>query len=215
MVLRILIALIVVGAVLQVSEIFWDHKIVRGEALRKLVHILIGSFVASWPWLISWNYIKLISLAFIIVVLINRRYKIFHALHAVKRKSYGDICFALGIGATALVTTSKAYFAIAIVSLSLADGTAALIGEKYGKNFSYSVFGQTKTVIGSMSFWLVMLWIIGIGLALGSGVSPYHNYLAALLIIPPVVTVAENLFVYGLDNLGVPLTVLGMLVLLQ
>ena len=215
MLLRILASLVIVGAVLQVSEIFWDHRIIRGEALRKLVHVLVGTFVASWPWLMSWQYIRLIAVAFLLTFIVNRRYKIFHALHTVKRKSYGDICFALGIGATALFTTSKAYFAIAIVSLALADGVAALVGEKYGANWTYKVFAQKKTVIGSMAFWIAMMWIVGIGLALGAGTNPFQNYILALILIPPVATLAENVFAFGLDNLAVPLTVLGMLLLLQ
>ena len=215
MLLRIMFSLVMVGAVLQLSEIFWDHKIIRGEALRKLVHVLVGSFVASWPWLMNWQYIRLISVAFLLTVIINRRYKIFHALHTVKRKSYGDICFALGIGASALLTSSKVYFSIAIISLALADAVAALVGEKYGTNWAYKVFGQKKTVIGSMAFWISIMWILGIGLALGSIASPYSNYILALILIPPVATLAENIFPYGLDNLAVPLTLVGMLTLLQ
>lgn len=211
--LALIISLIVVLAILVISEYGWRHKLLLGERARKFVHILVGAFVAFWPWLMTWRQIQLISLAFLVSVFFNRRYKIFHALFSVSRRSYGEITFAIAVGASALITTNKVYFMIGMLHLALADGVAALVGRKVSKNWQYKVFGQTKTVFGSMSFWLVSLWILGIGLAL-SGSDTYQNVTAALLIIPPIATTIENILPFGLDNLGLSLGVIGLLTLL-
>lgn len=211
--IALIISLIVTLVILLVSEYGWRHKLLLGERARKFVHILVGTFVAFWPWFLSWRQIQLVSLAFLISVVFNRRYKIFHALFSVSRRSYGEITFAVAVGASALVTTNKIYFMIGMLHLALADGVAALVGRNADKKWRYNVFGQSKTVIGSMSFWLVSVWILGLGLAL-SGSLAYSHITVVLLIIPPIATAIENLLPFGLDNLGLSLGVIGLLTLL-
>jgi dolichol kinase len=195
------------------EELFWK-KYLKGEYLRKFLHITVGSFVATWPWLINWQAIQIIGLAMLIGVFINHRLKIIKFNH-INRKTYGDILFAAVIVAAALLTTNKIFFALAILHLSLADGFAAVIGEKYGKPWRYKVFSQTKSVLGSMTFWFVSLCILGAGLLFAHDVISFKNYVLLVLLMPPTLTYLENISVFGTDNIVVPIVALYGLHLAQ
>ncbi len=205
------VCLLIVFAVLVSSEYLWRRKILRGEGLRKSVHMSIGIFIAFWPWLMSWQAIQLISLAFLVAVLISRRFRIFHALFSVKRPSYGDIYFAMGIGLAAAITTNKIFFMTAILIMAIADGLAAVIGRKYGQRWQYVLYGQSKTVIGSMAFWLITLWILGISLIFNLQKMSYHDYILAMAVIPPILMFIENFSYKGMDNLLIPVVTIALL----
>jgi dolichol kinase len=195
------------------QELFWK-KYLQGEYLRKFLHITVGCFVAIWPWLISWQAIQFISLAMLIGVLVNHRFKIVKFNH-IKRKTYGDILFAAVILAASIITTNKVFFALAILQMSLADGFAAVIGEKYGRPWRYKIFNQTKTVLGSMTFWFVSLCVLAAGALFAHDVISFKNYVLVLILLPPLLTYLENISVYGTDNLVVPIVALYGLHLAQ
>lgn len=199
--------------ILVVAEALWRLGILRGESQRKLVHICTGSFIASWPWLMSWRAIQIIGILMAVVVAANRLLPVLHFSERIRRKSYGDVVFALAVFAAAALTVNKIYFAIAILHMSLADGLAALVGKKYGRYWRYKVFNQTKTVIGSMTFWFTSFCVLGVGL-LFQATSTY-DYILALIFLPPILTAVENFMVWGLDNLAVPLVALLALSLLN
>ncbi len=203
--LSIFACLVGVLAILLVAEALWRGGHLKYEDHRKFVHIGTGIFVALWPWLVSWRTIELLGLAMAAVVLIDRQVRLFHFSFKLNRQTYGDILFALAITVCALLAHSKIIFALAILNLSVADGVAAVVGNHFGQHFRYKVFGQTKTVIGSMAFWLSSVLILGVGL-LFYQVSPHH-YFWLLLLLPPALTWLENFAIYGTDNLAVALAV--------
>jgi len=200
--ITVLLSLFLIFIVLVLSEILWNAKILRGELGRKFVHITVGSFVAFWPFFMSFHYIELISIAFLIVVLAVRRLKIFQAIHTVNRESWGDILFAIGIGLTALATSSNWIFTIAILHLSLADGLAAVVGSHFGKNSEYKILGHKKSIVGTLTFCLVSLIILLIALNQGS---TQALSLPLLIWLPVAAAALENVAVLGFDNIFVPL----------
>jgi dolichol kinase len=203
----ILLSLSAVLAVLLIDEILWRKKIIHGELKRKLVHITVMTFVAFWPWIMSWKAIQLIGIAMVLVLLVNRQIKVLHYLGGIRQQTYGDVFLALAITTTALITDEKVFFAIAMLHVALADGLAAIIGTKFGRNWRYKVFGQTKTIVGSMTFWTVSLLILGIGLLAAHDLIPYSSYIILLIALPPLLTAIENLAVLGTDNLAIPIAV--------
>jgi phytol kinase len=203
--LAVILSLLVVLAVLLLDELLWRKKIIHGELKRKIVHIAVTSFVAFWPWIMSWKAIQLIGIAMVLVLLLNRRIKLLHYLGGIRQQTYGDVFLALSITTAALITDEKIFFAIAMLHVALADGFAAIIGTKFGRKYRYSVFGQAKSIIGSMTFWLTSLCILGVGLLLAYNLIPPSHYATLLIALPPVLTVAENLAVFGTDNLVIPI----------
>lgn len=195
---------------LLISEYLGKRKFLTGENQRKFVHVSVGTFVAFWPWLISWQAIQLIGAAMLAVVLLNRgRDGYFFRFHkATKRESYGDILFAVAIIACALLTQTKIFFALAILNLSLADGLAAVVGQTFGSRWRYKVYYHTKTVLGSMTFWLVSLCIFGAGLLFAHNLIDFTHYALLLIFLPPILTILENIFMLGMDDLVIPIAVL-------
>jgi dolichol kinase len=212
--LAIALCLFGVFLLLVATEKIFEKKYLRGEYLRKFLHISVGSFVAVWPWFLSWQTIRLIGLAMLIGVFLNHHSRIVKFNH-ISRKTYGDILFALVIVAAALLTTSKIFFALAILHLSLADGFAAVVGEKYGKLWRYKIFNQTKSVPGSMAFWFISLCILGTGALFAHDLISFKNYVLLLLLLPPVLTYLENISPFGTDNVVVPIVALYGLHLAQ
>lgn len=212
--LATLACLAIVIALVLVAEVLWRKKLLKGENQRKFVHISVGTFAAFWPWLISWRAIQLIGIAMTIGVIANRLSPHLHYLGGIRIKhNYGDIFLPLAIVLTSLITTNKIFFALAILHVSLADGLAAVIGTNFGKYWRYRIFEHTKTVLGTMTFWLVSVSILGLGI-LGMGVLPaqdifaYSNFFWLLLLLPPAVTMIENVVGLGMDNIAVPAAVL-------
>jgi phytol kinase len=209
--LAVFLSLLAVLVVLLVDEILWRKKIIHGELKRKLVHIAVTTFVAFWPWFMSWKVIQLIGIAMVLVLLLNRQVKVLHYLGGIRQQTYGDVFLALSITTAALITNERIFFAVAMLHVALADGFAAIIGTKFGRGWQYKVFGQTKTVLGSMTFWITSICILGAGLLAAHSLIPYSNYAALLIILPPVLTLTENLAVLGTDNLAIPIVVIAAL----
>lgn len=209
--LSVLACLVGVFAVLVVAEVLWRAKILQGEYQRKFVHILTTSFVAFWPWLISWRQIQLLGLAMLAIVLLNHTRETLHFSADLRKKSFGGITLALAVMACAGLTSNKIFFAIAMLNTALADGLAAVIGTRYGERWEYKVFGYPKTVLGTMAFWVTSLCIIGIGLLFGYASISSHSYTLLLLLLPPLLALVENIAINGLDNIAVPIAVLLVL----
>src|SRR5690242_6050840 len=84
--------------VLLASEAYWRKHQPDSEISCKFIHLSIGSFVAFWPFFLSWNEIRLLSLAFVLAVAISKWLNIFQAIHSVQRPTWGEVYFALAVG---------------------------------------------------------------------------------------------------------------------
>ena len=201
--LAVIACLAGLALILVIAEILWRKKILRGEYQRKFVHMLAGTFIAFWPWIITFQQIQIISLVMLATILVVQHYKLLHFTSEPKRVSYGFVFFALAVLITSILADNKLIFCLAILNMALADGVAAIVGHKYGKGWHYVILTHTKTVVGSMAFWATSLFIFGIGL-LFSPILADH-YLGLLLFLPPILLIAENLPGLGSDNIFVPL----------
>jgi len=191
-----------VALILCLSELWWRKRQPNSEFSRKFVHLSVGTFVAFWPFFLSWHEIQLLSLAFVIGVLLSKWLNIFQAIHSVARPTWGEIYFALVVGLLTFVTHSKGVYAAALLQMSIADGLAAVLGVRYGMKHRYHVFGHTKTILGTATFFVVSLVLL-----LGYGA--WSNNLASLVavVLSLVATGVENIAVGGLDNLLIPLLI--------
>ena len=206
--LAIIACLAGVFALLVISELLGRKKILRGDLQRQFVHVSVGSFIAFWPWLVSFDTIAWLGVALLAVVLLNRRKKLADFYSEVDRKSYGDIFYALAIIFGGLIADEKIFFALAMLTMALGDGLANVVGQRYGKKWKYQFLGHTKTVLGSMTVWLVSMSVLGVGLLFAQEVVDYSAYTTLLLVVPPLLVLVENTAIWGLDNLVVPIAVL-------
>lgn len=194
-----------------IAELFGKYRILKGEYHRKFLHITAGSFIAFWPWLVSWRSIEIFGLAALAVMLANRYLDFLNYRGRIGRATYGDIFLALAVFLAARLTHNKIFFMLAILEVALADGLAAVAGRAYEKNWSYRILRNKKTVIGSMVFWLASVCILGAGLLAAHGQITYQNYLLVLFLLPPALMIVENLSLLGLDNLFLVLLTIAVL----
>lgn len=209
--LALVLCVLAVLVILLLSEIGWRRGYMGNEVGRKFVHVLVGSFVAFWPFFLSWDTIRLLSIGFVVVVLISRQFNIFKVIHSVQRPTYGGIYFALIVGVLTFITQRKGIYTAGLLQMSVADGMAAVIGVEYGikRNIGprYKIFGHTKTVLGTCTFFVFSLAIL---VSYGADATRLGWGLAAALAAGA--TVLENIAVAGLDNLAVPLLVTAGLI---
>lgn len=213
--LQALLAALGIAVILVVSEIAWKKAHIYDELARKFVHISSGVFIAFLPFWVDYSWIMVLSIGFVIANVINRYTNYFHAIHAVKRKSWGDVLFGVGVFIVAWFEPSPWIFAASILQVSLADGLAAVAGVTYGRTHGrYYLFTQPKSVIGSFVFLVTSIIII-------AGLFLVDSYFADPLALWPVVVMlplllvcVENLAVYGTDNVFLPVVTLAVLSLL-
>ena len=181
-------------------------KRIDNETARKLVHFAHALVVAGWPAFIGYWFVIVGEIIFLGVVVVDREYKLFHQLKEINRKSWGEFFFPLGVIGLALIAPPTWVFVISLLLLGLADGAAAIIGQHI-QSLSYNVFGYKKSLAGSLAFFGVALTIIlAVLTAVPTGIDAHH-FLLAVLIVPLITTIVENISPYGSDNLTVPLAV--------
>lgn len=199
---------LVILTILLLNELLWRKQDVHGEFSRKFVHVTVGSFVAFWPFYLSWTQIEMLGGAFLIVVSLSKYLKLFQAIHSVQRPTWGEAFFALSVLVIALITHNKWIYATSILQMSLADGLAAIIGIRYGHRQNYSVLGHTKSILGTLTFFVTSLLIL-LGYSHFSGVELSSVTLIAISVLA---SLFENIAAFGLDNLLVPLIVALLLI---
>ncbi len=194
------IAVIVVFAILVISELGLRRGWLKGEVGRKFVHIFVGTFVAFWPFFMGWDEIRLISIAFFLGVVLAFRLGVFRAVSTYQRPTYGEVLFALSVGFLTLITQSKGVYAAAILQMAVADGFAAIIGKNWGKTNSYKVWSSQKSFVGTATFLALSLTIlVGYSLFSDNGLAVQYILLGGI-----AATIVENCVSLGLDNLFVP-----------
>lgn len=209
-----LFAVLAVFILLVIAERIKKYEHLNAEIARKFVHITVGSFVAFWPFFIPYTVIYLICVAFMAVILITRFSGLFPSIHNVPRRTFGDVLFPIGIASTLWLADGPWIFTAAILHLSLADGFAALIGERYGKKNGYKILGYRKTLAGNMAFFLISMLITAVLIWFEPG--SFANIATSVLILVPIfTTTVESLAVKGSDNLLVPITLTLLLNALQ
>lgn len=201
-----LILILLVG-----NEILCRKKNLEPETGRKIIHILVGSFIAFWPLYMDWREIQILSLVLFIGIFISYRFGIFGSIHNVRRRTSGELWYPVGIGSAALLTVQPWVFCVAILHLSLADGLAAIVGKKYGI-MHYRVGEHTRSIIGSLAFLVISFCLCVFAFLVLRGEVPGMS-LAVFAVTPFLATAVESISRHGLDNLFIPLVVVFALAL--
>lgn len=203
--------------ILIVCEALIRSKTLKGEYARKLVHIAISVYAASWAFYLNRQTIILISIILFLAVLITQKFHILKSIQSVKRVTYGELYYPLGIGLSALLFREPAIYAIAVLHMGLADGFAAIVGVSMAnkaKKFRYR--GALKTLEGSLTFALIsftlnmLYWFFFVndtGLFVPTSAIIYSISCAAMLAVTEIISPR------GSDNVIIPLFA-GILLLL-
>lgn len=206
------LAAVIIAGILGLSELFWKRHHIKDELARKFVHITTGVFIAFLPFWVDYTWIQVLALGFVLVNILNRQFDVFHAIHSVRRRSWGDVLFGVGVFAVAWFEPSPWLFSAAILQVSVADGLAALAGVTYGKKRGrYYLFTQPKSVVGSLIFLITSFLLLVILFVRDPYYADPMIMMPVALMLPIMLVCVENLAVYGTDNLLLPLATLAVL----
>lgn len=204
----LLLTVLMIFVIVVFTEYIWRAKLLRNEHARKLVHILVGTYAAFWGFYLSTNQILLLAAAMLTVVMVSRTFSIFRSIHAVQRKTWGELFFPATIALCALLTDSPWIFMAALLHVSIADGLAAVIGTKYIRSHGYKIFGHQKTIVGTLVFLISSVLIILATVLFAPDLQVTN---LVFLLAPFIATLAENIGFYGTDDLLVPLSIVAAL----
>lgn len=214
----------IVGSVALLALVLWSvsrlGRRLPPELARKLVHVSLGLYALSFPWVFarSWEVAATCALALAVFALARGRLRrdLGAGLHAVSRVSYGEMLFALSVAL--LFHLQDGHWAqtqggppeprlwlylLPIAVLTLSDAASALVGVRYGRS-TFRVGDGRKSWEGVAVF-AVTAWLIGlVVLSLFSGLALADAVLLAL-IAALFGALFEGASWRGLDNLFIPL----------
>ena len=198
------------SALFGVTEAVRRSLRLRGEATRKLAHIAGGLMALLLPSLFesSWPVVVL-AVGFTLLLTATARFGSLQSIHAIRRRSVGAYWYPGAIAATfVLAQGSASTYAVGVLALTLGDGLAGVVGQRYGRHH-FSVWGNPKTVEGSATAFSLTAAAVVVVLAPAHG-SPV-SVLGTAVVVGLVVAVVEALSPWGLDNITVPLAAVASL----
>lgn len=179
------------------------------ELIRKALHVLMGCVTLSFPFIFKETWpVAILAIVTAITLSFVGRLKMLDSwgcvLKADGRRSYGHLCFPLGVGILYTLTAGDAlFFCIPVLILTLADAVSALVGIKYGAHKYYTVDGS-KSTEGSLAFFTFALLGTLIPLDLFTAL-PADVTLFISLIMGILAMLFEGIAWRGFDNIAIPL----------
>jgi len=179
------------------------------ELMRKMAHVGLGLATLSFPWLFSTRWPVIVVGALATATLLALRFvpslhaSVGRVVHGVHRSSAGDLYFPLAAtGLFLLANGDWVLYVVPMLTLTLADAVAAVIGVAYGRH-AYGTTGEMKSVEGSLAFFIVAFIATGVPLLLFTDVGRMEAVLIGLT-FGVLVMVLEAIAWRGLDNLFIP-----------
>lgn len=164
---------------------------------RRVSHIGAALIATVSPLFISKNLIVIACLGFAVVMFLSRRTSFFSSIHPIKRKTFGEVFLPLGEAFSAAIFLPHAVsaFQYGVLVMGLSDAFAGFVGEKYGRH-QINIFNNKKSLEGSLVFLLATILLTFLFIP---NLGPH------LILIPLILTFAELLLGFGMDNLVIPI----------
>ena len=188
---------------------------INPELSRKAVHIVMGLVTLTFPWLFQKNWPVLLLALLAVAALAGTRLirplrqQFGGIINGVERSSLGEIYFPLAVGVLFLLAEDRLLYVIPLLTLTLADAVAALVGTRYG-TIRYQTSEGSKSAQGSLAFFTVAFLSALFPLLLMGDTGRAESVLIAL-VLGILVMMFEAISVGGLDNLFIPLGCYGLL----
>ena len=188
--------------------IFIISKILKGfypdnqELLRKFIHIGMGPLIPlaiflKIPQISAQYFAGGISL----LIIINYIYRLFPIIEDIDRKSFGTFFYSLSL--FILITLFWDNDPLALTAgffvMTFGDGLAGLLGKNF-KSKSWIVFNQRKSIIGTITMFLISFIVITF-----LGYQGDFNFTFYYFLIALISTLLEQISIIGIDNFSVPI----------
>jgi len=185
------------------------RKNIASEYTRKIAHFVSALSVLLFPHSFAdVGYVLAICAFFFITLLILNRIRILHSIDGVGRRTGGSYLLALSVGISYYISVrleNNMLFTLPVLILAICDPLAGIIGKRYKSKLILN----GKTIFGSLTFWFSSLLICLFYL-----MATHHESVWMLSFLIAFTAALTELFsTRGTDNLTVPLSVAGVLIL--
>jgi len=197
--------------VIAIAEVIRKSFSLSSNFTRKVIHVGVGNWIFLWPFAFDhWYAIIVPPALFVVLNYISYRRELFKAMERKEKAGgLGTVYYALSLTVIvpiAMILGITWIAASAIMLMAWADGLADPIGRRYGMR-KYHVAGSTKSIEGSLGFFLVGVCSVAATLMFFNAFSllPSVNILIFALGIAALGTLIEAVSPAGTDNLTVPI----------
>jgi phytol kinase len=181
------------------------------ETSRKLFHLGGGLTTLALPWMFADVWPVLLLTAITVPALLTLKHVqrlrkgLGGVLYGVTRPSLGEVYFPLSACLLfALAHDRPLLYSVPLLILTVADPTAAIIGERFG-SLKYATRDGHKSLEGSLAFFVVA-FIGTCGPLLLAGAAPDVGVPGVGFTLALLLTLIEAISWRGLDNLLIPVT---------
>ena len=184
-----------------ITDFIKDRLLIDSNSSRKFVHIASCITVCTFPYTLKNIEIYLICFIFVIITSFTKYKGVFKSIHSVNRITFGAEAYPIGvlIATYCFLPLDKTAFIYGILVGGFSDSMASVIGKYYGYR-EIVVFGQKKSLGGSLSFFITTV-IISYSIIFILGI---EMNIISILIIAFILTLAELVQTFGLDNVTIP-----------
>jgi len=204
--LGIIISILFVFLIIGISTLLTRKNILKDEGSRKFIHI----GVSNW-WILAMIffdnniYASIVPALFIVLNYLSYRKNLFTAMErGGDKEDLGTVYYAISLFILSILTFKNINYAyigaLGILTMGYGDGLAAVIGKRYGRK-KYKIFGSTKSLIGSLTMFVVTFIVSLIILSIYNPT----NIIIYSFVLAVFATLLELFTPKGFDNLSVPL----------
>ena len=173
----------------------------ESEDSRKIVHVSSLLTVCTWPFFLENYGIYIICILFILINIYTKKAGMFKAVHTVRRATIGAEILPVGIMISTFffLPENRTSFIYGILIVCFSDLMAELIGKKL-KFYEYKIFGQKKSLGGSIAFF-ISTFLITSGMLVFLEIDIIISH---VMIISILLCLVEAVHTFGLDNFTLP-----------
>ncbi len=212
--LALAIAFGYVSVVLAVGEGLRRGLQLSVEFSRKFVHLGVGMVAfALVAFFREWYFAIIPPLVFVGVNYVSYRRQIFAGMETGEKNQLGTVYFPISFSILIPLFWSQPTLLVAsLMPMTWGDAFAAIVGKKVGSH-TYTVFGQTRSLEGSIAMFVFSYAAVALALVVFG--EPVTVSLISAGAVASAATLAEAASPWGIDNLTVPLVSAVALVLMN
>lgn len=202
-IIGLIVTTVYIAFVILTSKLFEK----KGEEIsRKYMHIMLSNIWFMIIFLFD-NYIiaAILPAFFVIVNALSHKFNLIKTMERKEGDTLGTVYYAIVLLIIVLWTVSKHNQIIGlpgVLIMGYGDGLAAVVGKKV-KSKQFKIFGDTKSIAGSTTMFVVSLLISLITF----NVIGMSYFVVKAIFTAAIATVLEAISAKGLDNITVPLII--------
>lgn len=210
-ILGIIVSYIFIGIIIILAKKF---EKIGEEASRKFIHIMLS----NW-WFIAMYFFKnaywacIVPLSFVIINYISYKKDLISVMERKKQDGLGTVYYAISLFILTIFTFGvikrPEIGLCSCLIMGYSDGLAAVIGKKI-KSYEYKISNTKKTLVGSLTMFIITFIIIAIYL----GLSGINLWMVKSLLTAIILTIIEAVSTKGTDNITIPVSACALLFLM-